>query len=209
MENAFFTFMQDFGAAAVFALIAIENIFPPIPSELILPLAGFFAQQEAFSIPAAILAATAGSVLGAYILYGIGRIISEDRLEHFFSNKFMRRLGFKPDDVIHAISWFDTKGQLTVLVCRCIPVVRSLISIPAGTAKLNIIKFTLYTLIGSAIWNSVLIYLGYGAGSAWAHVSQEAEWVSEIVKIVLVVIVLLACWFWYVKRIKPQNKKSV
>ena len=166
MEDAFFSFISQFGYLAVFGLIFFENVFPPIPSELILPLSGFLVIQTTMKLPLVIVAATIGSVVGAFVLYGIGRLLSQDRLEIFFDTKPMRLLGFHSGDVAKAIGWFDRRGQITVLLCRCIPVVRSLISIPAGTAKMSVVRFTLYTLVGSAVWNTVLCSLGYAAGGA-------------------------------------------
>lgn len=208
MENMFFDFINQFGYFAVGALIFIENVFPPIPSEVILPLSGFFTTTTDMVLPLVIISATTGSVLGAFILYGIGRLLSRERLMRFFETKPMRLLGFKGDDIASAIDWFDRKGQLTVLICRCIPVVRSLISIPAGCAKMNMVKFTLFTLIGSAVWNTILCSLGAAAGSAWMTVSAQAEWISDIVKYIIIALVIIAIIFWVVKRIIPNLKKN-
>ena len=117
MEELFFNFIDQFGYFAVGALIFIENIFPPIPSELILPLGGFFTTTTDMVLPGVIIAATAGSVLGAYILYGIGYMLNRDRLMRFFETKPMRLLGFKGDDIAKAIDWFDRRGQISVLIC--------------------------------------------------------------------------------------------
>ena len=165
MDSLFFDFINQFGYFAVGALIFIENVFPPIPSEVILPLSGFFTTTTDMVLPLVIASATAGSVLGAFILYGIGYVLSRERLMRFFETRPMRLLGFKGDDIASAVDWFDRKGQFTVLICRCVPVVRSLISIPAGTARMNPVKFTLFTLVGSAVWNTILCSLGAAAGS--------------------------------------------
>ena len=204
MEAAFLDFINQFGYVAISALILFENVFPPIPSELILPMGGFLVQETSMELPGVIVAATIGSVVGAFILYGVGRLLSRERLTSFFETRPMRLLGFKGSDVSSAIDWFDRKGQVTVLICRCIPVVRSLISIPAGTAKMSMAKFAAYTLAGSAVWNTVLCSLGYGAGSAWKTVTAEAEWVSDIVKYVIIAIVVVAAVFWIVRRIIPN-----
>lgn len=206
MEDAFFSFISQFGYLAVFGLIFFENVFPPIPSELILPLSGFLVIQTTMQLPLVIVSATIGSVVGAFVLYGIGRLLSQDRLESFFDTKPMRLLGFHSGDVAKAIGWFDRRGQITVLLCRCIPVVRSLISIPAGTAKMNVVRFTLYTLVGSAVWNTVLCSLGYAAGGAWETVTTQVEGFSSIVKIVLIVVAVIVVAFWIVKRIIPALK---
>ncbi len=208
MQDAFFSFISDFGYLAVAALILLENVFPPIPSELILPLSGFLATQTDMSLPGVILFATVGSVVGAYFLYGIGRLLSQERLEGFFDTKPMRMLGFKSDDVASAIGWFDRKGQITVLICRCIPVVRSLISIPAGTAKMNMVRFALYTLVGSLAWNAILCTLGFWAGGAWEQVTAQAEWVSDVVKVVIIVVAVAVIAWWVVKRIIPAMKEK-
>lgn len=208
MEDAFFSFISQFGYLAVFGLIFFENVFPPIPSELILPLSGFLVIQTSMELPFVIVAATIGSVVGAFVLYGIGRLLSQDRLESFFDTKPMRLLGFHSGDVAKAIGWFDRRGQITVLLCRCIPVVRSLISIPAGTAKMNVVRFTLYTLIGSAVWNTVLCSLGYAAGGAWETVTAQVEGFSDIVKVVIIVIAVIVIAFWVVKRIIPAMREN-
>lgn len=208
MQEAFFQFISDFGYFAVAALILLENVFPPIPSEVILPLSGFLATQTDMSLGGVIAFATVGSVVGAYFLYGIGRLLSQERLEGFFDTKPMRMLGFKSDDVSEAIGWFDRKGQITVLICRCIPVVRSLISIPAGTAKMNMVRFALYTLVGSLAWNAILCTLGFWAGGAWEQVTAQAEWVSDVVKVVIVVVALAVIAWWVVKRIVPAMKEK-
>lgn len=208
MEAAFLSFIDQFGYLAVAALILLENVFPPIPSELILPMGGFLVHETGMELPGVIVAATAGSVLGAFILYGVGRLLTPERLTSFFDTRPMRLLGFKGTDVSSAIGWFDRKGQATVLICRCIPVVRSLISIPAGTAKMGMAKFALYTLVGSAVWNSVLCGLGYGAGSAWRTVTAEAEWISDIVKYVIIAVVVVAAVFWVAKRVIPNLREK-
>ena len=181
MEELFFNFIDQFGYFAVGALIFIENIFPPIPSELILPLGGFFTTTTDMVLPGVIIAATAGSVLGAYILYGIGYVLNRDRLMRFFETKPMRLLGFKGDDII---------------------------SIPAGVARMNMVKFALYTLFGSAVWNTVLCSLGAAAGSAWETVTAQAEWVSDVVKYIIIAIVIVVAIWWIVKRIIPNLKKD-
>ena len=208
MEDLFTNLISQFGYFGVWFLIFFENVFPPIPSELILPLSGFFTTTTDLTLPGAIIAATVGSITGAYILYGVGRILSRERLMTFFGTRPMRLLGFKPEDVSSAVDWFDRKGQVTVLICRCIPVVRSLISIPAGTAKMNVLKFSLYTLLGSAVWNSILCSLGAAAGSAWETVTEQAEWVSDVVKYVIIAVVVVAVIFWVVKRIIPALREG-
>ncbi len=204
MEAAFFDFISQFGYFAVGALIFIENVFPPIPSELILPLSGFFTTTTDMVLPLVIVSATIGSVTGAFILYGIGYVLNRERLMRFFNTRPMRLLGFKGSDISSAIDWFDRKGQASVLICRCIPVVRSLISIPAGVARMNVAKFSLFTLLGSAVWNSILCSLGAAAGEAWEQVTAQAEWISDVVKYVIIAIIAVVAVYWIVKRIIPN-----
>ena len=208
MEEAFFGFISQFGYVAVSALIFLENIFPPIPSELILPLSGFLVTKTSMTLPLVLVAATVGSVVGAYILYGIGRLLSQERLEGFFDTKPMRMLGFHSDDVAKAIDWFDRKGQITVLICRCIPVVRSLISIPAGTAKMNMALFAVYTLVGSLVWNTILCTLGFWAGDAWEQITAQAEWFSSVVKIGIIVVAFIVVAWWVKFRILPARAEQ-
>ena len=208
MQEAFIGFINQFGYFAVAALILLENVFPPIPSELILPASGFLVTQTSMSLPLVIVSATAGSVVGAYILYGVGRLLSQERLETFFDTKPMRVLGFHADDVAKAIGWFERRGQATVLICRCIPVVRSLISIPAGTAKMNMVRFALYTLVGSLVWNAVLCTLGFWAGDAWESITAQAEWVSNAVEVAIVVIAVVAVAVWVKVRMIPAMREN-
>ena len=204
LEAAFMEFIDSFGYLAVGALILLENVFPPIPSEAILPLSGFLCVSSEMHLPIVVIAATIGSVLGAYVLYGIGRLLTRERLTRFFETRPMRLLGFKGDDVGKAVDWFDRRGQISVLICRFVPIVRSLISIPAGIAKMHLVKFTIYTMIGSAVWNSILCTLGYMAGNAWRTVTEQAEWVSDVALYVILAIVAVVAVLWIVKRIVPS-----
>ena len=204
METAFLSFIDQFGYLAVCALILLENVFPPIPSEVILPMAGFLVLSSSMTLPGVIVAATAGSVAGAFVLYGIGRLLTRNRLVAFFETRPMRLLGFEGADVARAIGWFDRKGQPTVLVCRCVPVIRSLISIPAGTARMGLPKFVLFTAVGSAVWNTVLCSLGFGAGNAWQQVSAQATWVIDAATYMVLAAAGAAVIWWFMTRILPN-----
>lgn len=196
-------FMSQFGYVAVAALIFLETVFPPIPSEVVLPLAGFLSIGTDMTLPGVIIAATTGALVGAYVIYGVGRLLSKERLVAFFETKPLRMLGFTGEDVERVVGWFERRGQITVLVCRCVPGIRSLISIPAGTARMGLPRFTAYTVIGSAAWSSLLCILGAAAGSAWQQVSDQVAWVSDIVVYVLAAaLVGMAIW-WIVRRALP------
>jgi membrane protein DedA with SNARE-associated domain len=201
-------FVNQFGYFAVAALIFLENVFPPIPSEVILPLSGFLSTTSSMTLPGVIVSATIGSISGAFVLYGIGRVLSRDRLISFFETRPMRLLGFTGEDIARVVDWFDRRGQVTVLVCRCIPGLRSLISIPAGTAHMGLARFTLYTMVGSLAWNTLLCWLGASAGTAWSQVSANVSYASNIVYIVLAIGVVAFVAWWLVRRAIPVWRES-
>lgn len=187
-------------------LIAIENIFPPIPSEIILTFGGFMTTYSNISIWGVILSATIGSVIGAIALYGVGRLLSADRLSKILEGKIGKLLRFKPEDVYKACDWFNTKGKKTVFFCRCVPILRSLISIPAGIARMEFSIFLLLTVLGSFIWNIVLVYLGSIAGNAWQKIVEGADTYQTITIVVLGIIAFIIL-IWYMKfRKKNQDK---
>ena len=209
MQDFVLSFVAQYGYLALAALIFLENVFPPIPSEAILPAAGFMSRIGSLWLPAAILAATIGSLLGAYILYGVGRVLSQERLEHLMGTRPLRMLGFEPSDVSSAIGWFKKHGQTSVLVCRCIPVVRSLISIPAGTSGIGVPRFSVYTFLGSLAWNTVLCALGYVAGSAWESASAGATQAIDVMTLVVVAVIVVVAAIWVAKRAIPAIRNAV
>lgn len=159
------------GAVGVAALVALENLFPPLPSEVVLPLAGFLAGQGRMSLAVVLVAATVGSVVGAVILYWAGAALGRER---------MRRLADRvplmdADDVDRAQGWFDRHGRSAVLIGRMVPGVRSLISIPAGVARMPLPAFLTYTTLGSATYNAVLVVLGHQLGSRWTDVERYSD----------------------------------
>lgn len=206
MEATFIDFINAYGYFAVCALIVLETVIPPIPCEVILPLAGSLCLATSMQLPGVIATATVGSLIGALAFYGVGRLFSQERLETLFGTRLFRLLGFKVNDVSRAIGWFQRRGQITVLFCRCIPVVRSLISLPAGIARMNLGRFALYTLIGSTVWNTALCTLGFFAGSAWQSVSTSVDDASSIVKMAIIAIAVVICALWFAKRIAPNLK---
>lgn len=196
-------FISQFGYIAVASLIFLETVFPPIPSEVILPLAGALTITSGMTLPGVVIAATLGALAGAFILYGVGRVLSRERLIRFFETRPLRLLGFRGADVERVVGWFERRGQVTVLICRCVPGIRSLISIPAGTARMGMVRFVVYTVVGSAAWNTLLCTLGAAAGSAWQRVSDQVSWVSDIVTYALAALVVAAVVWWVVRRALP------
>ncbi len=208
MQDWIIEIMNQYGYIGILLLIAIENIFPPIPSEVILTFGGFMTTYSNMQVWGVILAATAGSVLGAIVLYGVGRLLSPQRLEHWLEGKIGRLLHFKKGDVTKACGWFEKRGKSTVLFCRCIPIVRSLISIPAGMAKMNMGLFLLFTTIGSFVWNIILVYFGVFAGASWESILDYMSTYSHITLAVLVIIALICTVIFFKKRFASKDNDS-
>ena len=196
--------MNDFGYIGVFLLIAIENIFPPIPSEVILTFGGFMTTYTNMQVWGVILFATIGSVVGAIVLYGAGMLLNADRLERWLNSRLGRMLRLKPEDVRKAEGWFEKHGKMTVLFCRFIPIVRSLISIPAGMARMNFGIFLLLTIIGTSIWNIILVHLGAFFGASWEVIAGYMDTYSSITLVVLVAIAVIVVGVFYYKRIAKK-----
>jgi membrane protein DedA with SNARE-associated domain len=179
--------IESLGYLGVALLVVIENVFPPIPSEIVLPFAGFVAQRGDASVTVMILAATIGSVVGAWVLYGISAIIGPVRLRRFIV-RFGRWFGVKEADLDRAERWFDDRAVAAVLIGRCVPLIRSIVSIPAGFRRMNPMTFTVYTAIGSLVWNLALIGAGAILGDQW----DVVEGYVGILQWVVVAIILAA-----------------
>ena len=186
-------------------LIALENIFPPIPSEVILTFGGFLASYTKLTIWGVILAATVGSIVGALVLYGLGYILNVKRLKKFVNSKLGRVLRLKEDDIDKANDWFGKKGIKTVFFCRFVPVIRSLISIPAGISKMSLKPFLIFTFLGSVIWNTVLVILGYILGDNWESV---VDFMSKYTIIAIIILILLLT-LGIIILIKKRKNNSV
>jgi len=193
------TWVQDvinqFGYFGVALLVIIENVFPPIPSEIVLPFAGFVAQQGSSAaqsdttVIGMMIAATVGSVVGALILYFVSAAIGPDRLRAFVE-KFGKWFGVKPADLVRAEAWFDRRSFVAVLVGRCVPLIRSIVSIPAGFRQMKLTNFILLTAIGSAVWNIALIGAGAVLKDQWDRVGDYVgvfQWVVILAIVVFVV----------------------
>ena len=168
------------GLVGVAFLVALENIFPPIPSELILLLAGFNVSEGRFGLVGGVVAATVGSVIGAYFLYGIGRLVQDERLERFLAG-IGRVIGLKKTDVHKGFVWFERHGTKVVLFGRLVPVVRSVVSIPAGSDKMPLARFTLLTAAGSLVWNTVWVSVGWGLGDQWEKAGKWGDYLQYAV----------------------------
>ena len=205
MEEFILSMMNQFGYIGVFLLIAVENIFPPIPSEVILLFGGFMTTYSGLNIIIMIIFATLGSLLGAIVLYYIGKILNKERLKKIVSGKIGKILRLKNSDIDKADEWFDTKGNKTVFFCRFIPIVRSLISIPAGMSEMPMGKFLFYTIAGSLIWNTVLIVIGSILGENWESILNIFDTYSNIVLVLLVIIFVVGVYLFYHTKNKKKN----
>lgn len=173
--------IEQIGLAGVALLVALESVFPPIPSELVLLLTGFNVSEGRFSLVGAIVLATIGSVVGALLLYGFGAWISEERLERFLAT-IGRVIGLTRGDIDRGFHWFERHGPWVVFFGRLIPLVRSVVSIPAGADRMPLLRFTALTAAGSLLWNTVWIVVGRQLGDQW----QKAEQWGERIEMVLV-----------------------
>lgn len=197
------TLIDQYGYLAIIFLIALENVFPPIPSEVVLTFTGFLTQTSSLTIWGAILAATAGSILGAIILYGVGRLVSVERLSQFVETRMGRLLRLKQADIERAGNFFKRRGSIAIFYGRFVPVVRSLISIPAGMAEYPFWSFIGLSTLGTLIWNTVLINTGCLAGTHWKLVMSWFEEASMIILVAIIVISLLGFIYYYRKKRHP------
>lgn len=200
-------FMEQFGYLGIMLMLAFENIFPPIPSEIILPFGGFMTTTSDMTIPGVLIAATVGSLLGAVVLYWIGRLLDVSRLE-----KIVERWGgwlrISAKDIRRADAWFDKYGYWTVLFCRMIPLVRSLISIPAGMSGMKFGHFMLFTTIGTLGWNTLLILLGAALGESWEDIAHYMDAYSNVVYVVLAAGILVLGVLFFRRRQAAGKARS-
>jgi membrane protein DedA with SNARE-associated domain len=175
-------FIDTTGYASVFVLMTMESMVFPVPSEAVMPFAGFLIAETRFTFALVIAASTAGSIIGSLLSYCIGRYGGKP-----FIGRFGKYLLLNQDDLVAAERFFGKYGDATIFICRFIPVVRHLISIPAGTGKMNIIKFSLYTIIGAGLWNAFLAFCGFHLRKNWETVMHYSRYVDIVVLVLLVV----------------------
>jgi membrane protein DedA with SNARE-associated domain len=192
--------IQSLGEVGVGVLVALESIVPPVPSEVVLAIAGYLAGEGQFNVALVALAATVGSVVGALVLYGLGRAIGEDRLKRWLDRVPLVDL----DDLERADRWFDRYGRWAVLIGRVIPVVRSLVSIPAGADRMPLGQFVGLTALGSGVWNAIFVGLGYALGSQWQQIGRYSNWVN--IGLYATFAVLIGAWV--VKRVRKRRQRQ-
>jgi membrane protein DedA with SNARE-associated domain len=180
--------MERIGAPGAGLAIFVENLFPPVPSEVVLPMAGFAAQLGRLSLAEAVVWTTIGSVLGAWVLYGLGAWLGHERLR-----KLAARIPLiDVEDIDKTTAWFARHGTKAVFFGRMVPLFRSFISLPAGTERMNFAVFTLLTLLGSLIWNSIFIGAGYLLGASW-HMIEP--YTAALQYVVLTAVIAFVVWF--------------
>lgn len=190
---------ETLGGPGVALLLFLENVFPPIPSEVILPLAGVSAGMGTHPYWAMLLWATAGGLLGAYLLYGLGYAFGADRVRRLC--EFLPLL--ETADFDKSVDWFERHGTSGIFFGRMIPGVRSLISIPAGVYRMPLPKFTLLTLAGSGIWNAIFVTIGYFLGESWHLIEPYTDLFSYLVYAIIVGLVV-----WFVAARVMRNRRA-
>lgn len=190
MESWITSIMEGYGYFGVFLLIMLENLFPPIPSEVILTFGGFMTTKTDLTITGVVITSTLGSVAGAIILYALGSILNIKRLE-----KIVDRWGYilrlKREDIYKADAWFEKHGVWTVFFCRFIPLIRSLISLPAGMARMNLLLFLIFTTLGTLIWNVILVNIGAAVGESWETIVYYMDIYSNIAYVVMGIVFII------------------
>ena len=200
--------MDSYGYLGMALLILGENLFPPIPSEVILTFGGFMTSYTKMHIPGAVLSAPVGSVGGALILYQLGSLLTPERLDTLFTGRVGQILGLRKGHLQKAADWFDRKGNYAVFFCRFIPIIRSLVSVPAGMAGLDLKRFLWMTSLGSLLWNLLLICAGAAAGSSWQKAVQYFGSYTQAAKIVLGTALLAGILFLIRRRLSSGSSET-
>jgi membrane protein DedA with SNARE-associated domain len=205
MTDAVVGLMRAFGYLGLFLVLIIENLFPPIPSEAVLPLAGFLVGRGEMNFVLAVLVSTAGATVGALILYALGRYGGRPLILRY--GKILR---VDAPSLDRAESWFLRYGDWVVLVARIIPLARSIVSIPAGTMRMSLPRFTLLTVIGTGLWNILLIGMGQLLGENWERVSEVASAYSDVaVGLGGFAVVAYGIFYLFRRRIKSRRAAEV
>lgn len=199
MQTWITTIMEQFSYIGIFLLMALENVFPPIPSEVILTFGGFMTTYTTLSVPGVIISATMGSVFGAILLYWIGYYLDIEKIETIV-DRWGHILRLKREDIARANAWFDKYGYWTIFLCRMVPLVRSLISVPAGMTKMNVWLFLLFTTLGTLIWNVALVMIGSFLGQSWEDILSFMDMYSTVSYVVIGLVVVVFLFVFFRKR---------
>lgn len=203
MEHWIVGIIEKLGYFGIAFLMFVDNVFPPIPSEIIMPSAGYTASRGQLHIVGVIMAGSIGSILAAALLYAIGRKISHAALFRW-ADRYGKYLFIKSKDIQKALDWFEKYGHRIVFFGRMVPAVRSLISIPAGMSQMPFLKFMLYSSLGTIIWTTFLAYVGFYFGENQQVMSMIMQRVGYVI---LVIVLIFAVWWGYRKFY--QKKKAL
>jgi membrane protein DedA with SNARE-associated domain len=189
--------ISQLGYTGIFFLMMLESMVVPVPSEFVMPFAGFLVSQGSFNAVLVILASTLGSITGSLIFYYIGKTSG-----HTLVQKYGKYVLVDTEDIKKTEAWFNKRGDLTIFLARLVPVVRHLISLIAGIGNMNVKKFTIYTILGAALWNGILTYLGLFLGQHWNEVSQYLEGLD----IIIVVLLIVGCLCFIYRHLSRAKK---
>jgi membrane protein DedA with SNARE-associated domain len=187
------------GYVGIFFLMMLESMVVPVPSEFVMPFAGFLVAQGTFNFILIIIASTLGSITGSLIFYYIGKTGG-----HTLVEKYGKYVLVDMEDIKKTEEWFNKRGELTIFIARLIPVVRHLISLIAGIGKMNVKKFTLYTILGATLWNGILTYLGFILGQHWNEVSQYVEELD----VGIIILLVIGCLYFAYRHITRKKKNQ-
>lgn len=202
MEHWVTSIVESTGYAGVLFLMFLENLFPPIPSEVVMPLSGYTAARAGHSIVGVIIAGTAGSVLGAIFWYWVARRLGEERLKRW-ARRHGRWITLGPSDIDRADDWFDRYGAWVVFFGRLVPTIRTLVAIPAGLFEMPFWRYVVLTTLGSAIWTGGLALVGWYLGNRWDEVS---DWIDPFAHTVVAVVVVI--YLWRVVTFERSERKA-
>lgn len=189
------------GYPGLVLVMFLENVFPPIPSEIILPLAGSLVLKGDFTLPGVTVVGSIGSVGGALVFYKLGHLLGEARIRDLI-RRYGRWMMLSEEDFDKALAWFNRYGEGVIFFGRMVPIVRSLVSVPAGIARMNLGRFSVYTAIGTGLWSFLLAFAGYLLGHSWPLVS---EWIGRYEK-VMIVVAALAIIAFIANRLRRRRK---
>jgi len=194
--------VDSFGYVGLVLVMLIENIIPPIPSEIVLPFAGFQVAEGAMNLPLVLLVTTLGAFAGTSVFYYLGRLLGDQRVRHLIT-RFGRYVLLREADYDEALALFHQRGSKVVFWARFMPGVRSLISLPAGVAGMSFRRFAVFTLAGTVLWNSVLVLAGMFLGSRWELVLEVVDRLESVLWVLLGVLVV----GWFVWQRSKQAKR--
>jgi membrane protein DedA with SNARE-associated domain len=189
--------ISQLGYGGIFFLMMLESMIVPVPSEFVMPFAGFLITQGSFNGVLVVFTSTLGSITGSLLFYYIGKTRG-----HSLVQRYGRYVLVNTEDIKKTEAWFNKRGDLTIFFARLIPVVRHLISLIAGIGKMNVKKFTIYTILGAALWNSILTYLGFLLGQHWSEVSQY----MENLDLVIVILLIGGCLYFVYRHLQRRKK---